>query len=160
MLVLLDEIVVPGAFLMAIGCLGNFVEGGVIPKPLFDTQVAAMVAGFGEQVGYETLVRKIAKANLDKSSRFTDWSRRPLSDAQKVYALADDRCAAAEYREDNNSFGPLAVNVGLPPSPDLSITLVNYTPLQPQAGQPVTYTVQIRNSGAARCSGRSSCTST
>jgi ribonuclease D len=66
-----------------------FVEGGVIPKPLFDTQVAAMVAGFGEQVGYETLVRKIAKANLDKSSRFTDWSRRPLSDAQKVYALAD-----------------------------------------------------------------------
>jgi ribonuclease D len=66
-----------------------FVEGSVIPKPLFDTQVAAMVAGFGEQVGYETLVRKIAKANLDKSSRFTDWSRRPLSDAQKVYALAD-----------------------------------------------------------------------
>jgi ribonuclease D len=66
-----------------------FVEGGVIPKPLFDTQVAAMVAGFGEQVGYETLVRKIAKAPLDKSSRFTDWSRRPLSEAQKVYALAD-----------------------------------------------------------------------
>jgi ribonuclease D len=66
-----------------------FVEGGVIPKPLFDTQVAAMVAGFGEQVGYETLVRKIAQASLDKSSRFTDWSRRPLSDAQKVYALAD-----------------------------------------------------------------------
>jgi ribonuclease D len=66
-----------------------FVEGGVIPKPLFDTQVAAMVAGFGEQVGYETLVRKIAKASLDKSSRFTDWSRRPLSEAQKVYALAD-----------------------------------------------------------------------
>jgi ribonuclease D len=66
-----------------------FVEGGVIPKPLFDTQVAAMVAGFGEQVGYETLVRKIGKATLDKSSRFTDWSRRPLSDAQKVYALAD-----------------------------------------------------------------------
>ncbi len=66
-----------------------FIEGGVIPKPLFDTQVAAMVAGFGEQVGYETLVRKIAKAPLDKSSRFTDWSRRPLTDAQKTYALAD-----------------------------------------------------------------------
>ncbi len=66
-----------------------FIEGGVIPEPLFDTQVAAMVAGFGEQVGYETLVRKIAKAPLDKSSRFTDWSRRPLTDAQKVYALAD-----------------------------------------------------------------------
>lgn len=66
-----------------------FIEGGVIPKPLFDTQVAAMVAGFGEQVGYETLVRKIAHAPLDKSSRFTDWSRRPLTDAQKTYALAD-----------------------------------------------------------------------
>ena len=66
-----------------------YVEGGVIPKPLFDTQVAAMVAGFGEQVGYETLVRKIAKANLDKSSRFTDWSRRPLTEAQEKYALAD-----------------------------------------------------------------------
>ena len=65
------------------------VEGGVVPRPLFDTQVAAMVCGFGDQVGYETLVRKIARANLDKSSRFTDWSRRPLSDAQKTYALAD-----------------------------------------------------------------------
>ncbi|MFN3575629.1 MAG: ribonuclease D [Tabrizicola sp.] len=66
-----------------------FVEGGVFPKPLFDTQVAAMVCGFGEQVGYETLVKKIARADLDKTSRFTDWSRRPLSDAQKAYALAD-----------------------------------------------------------------------
>ncbi len=66
-----------------------FVEGGVFPKPLFDTQVAAMVCGFGEQAGYETLVKKIAKANLDKTSRFTDWSRRPLSEAQKDYALAD-----------------------------------------------------------------------
>ncbi|MEM8591602.1 MAG: ribonuclease D [Pseudomonadota bacterium] len=66
-----------------------FLEHGVFPKPLFDTQVAAMVCGFGEQVGYETLVRKIAKEGLDKSSRFTDWSRRPLTDAQKSYALAD-----------------------------------------------------------------------
>ena len=66
-----------------------FIEGGVIPSPLFDTQVAAMVCGFGEQVGYETLVRKIARQPLDKTSRFTDWSRRPLTDAQKTYALAD-----------------------------------------------------------------------
>lgn len=66
-----------------------FVEGSVFPDPLFDTQVAAMVCGFGEQVGYETLVKKIAKQNLDKTSRFTDWSRRPLSTAQKEYALAD-----------------------------------------------------------------------
>lgn len=65
------------------------VDNGVIPKPLFDTQVAAMVCGFGEQVGYETLVKRIVKQPLDKSSRFTDWSRRPLSDAQKTYALAD-----------------------------------------------------------------------
>ncbi|MFC0202187.1 ribonuclease D [Paracoccus rhizosphaerae] len=66
-----------------------FHDAQLFPEPLFDTQVAAMVCGFGEQVGYETLVRKIAKANLDKSSRFTDWSRRPLTDAQKAYALAD-----------------------------------------------------------------------
>ncbi|WP_179380482.1 ribonuclease D [Jannaschia marina] len=65
------------------------VEGDTIPAPLFDTQVAAMVCGFGEQVGYETLVRRVAKAQVDKSSRFTDWSRRPLTDAQKKYALAD-----------------------------------------------------------------------
>ena len=64
-------------------------DAGVLPSPLFDTQVAAMVCGFGEQVGYETLVRKIAKQSLDKSSRFTDWSRRPLTDAQQTYALAD-----------------------------------------------------------------------
>lgn len=66
-----------------------FVEGNVFPTPLFDTQIAAMVCGFGEQVGYETLVRKIARESLDKTSRFTDWSRRPLSEAQKAYALAD-----------------------------------------------------------------------
>lgn len=66
-----------------------FVDRKIFPKPFFDTQVAAMVCGFGEQVGYETLVRKIAKAQLDKSSRFTDWSQRPLSDKQKKYALGD-----------------------------------------------------------------------
>ncbi|MCA0943025.1 ribonuclease D [Salipiger pacificus] len=66
-----------------------FVDHGVIPEPLFDTQVAAMVCGFGEQVGYETLVKRIAKQQLDKSSRFTDWSRRPLTEAQKKYAVAD-----------------------------------------------------------------------
>ena len=65
------------------------IDYGVIPSPLFDTQVAAMVCGFGEQVGYETLVRKIAHASLDKTSRFTDWSRRPLTSAQMTYALAD-----------------------------------------------------------------------
>ena len=54
--------------------------GALIPHPVFDTQVAAMVCGFGDQVGYEQIVRKLAKAQIDKSSRFTDWSRRPLSE--------------------------------------------------------------------------------
>jgi ribonuclease D len=66
-----------------------FVDAGVIPKPLFDSQVAAMVCGFGDQVSYEALVRKITKRSMDKSSRFTDWSRRPLSQDQQTYALAD-----------------------------------------------------------------------
>lgn len=63
--------------------------GGVVPTPLFDTQVAAMVLGYGDQIAYDQLVLRIAKVRLDKSSRFTDWSRRPLSERQLVYALAD-----------------------------------------------------------------------
>ena len=62
---------------------------GKIPHPLFDTQVAAMVCGFGDSVGYETLVTKLAGARIDKSSRFTDWSQRPLTDRQLQYALSD-----------------------------------------------------------------------
>jgi len=61
----------------------------LVPAPLFDTQVAAMVCGFGDQVSYGELVQSVCKVTLDKSSRFTDWSRRPLSDAQTAYALAD-----------------------------------------------------------------------
>jgi ribonuclease D len=61
----------------------------LIPAPLFDTQVAAMVCGFGDQASYLELVKAIAKENLDKSSRFTDWSKRPLSAAQIDYAIAD-----------------------------------------------------------------------
>jgi ribonuclease D len=64
-------------------------QGGVIPDPFFDTQIAAMVCGFGDAASYETLVRKLAKAEIDKSARFTDWSRRPLSKRQLEYALAD-----------------------------------------------------------------------
>jgi ribonuclease D len=62
---------------------------GAVPTPLFDTQLAAMVCGYGEEVGYETLVSRLAKAQVDKSSRFTDWSRRPLTPQQLDYALAD-----------------------------------------------------------------------
>ncbi len=61
----------------------------LIPAPLFDTQVAAMVCGFGDQISYSELVQSVCHVSLDKSSRFTDWSRRPLSEAQVDYAIAD-----------------------------------------------------------------------
>jgi ribonuclease D len=60
-----------------------------MPTPLFDTQIAGMAAGFGEQIAYDALVRQMLKVEIDKSSRFTDWARRPLTDAQLVYALGD-----------------------------------------------------------------------
>jgi len=66
-----------------------FNQSGKIPEPMFDTQIAAMVCGYGESAGYETLVREICNEQLDKSSRFTDWSRRPLSKKQITYALGD-----------------------------------------------------------------------
>jgi ribonuclease D len=62
---------------------------GTVPAPVFDTQIAAMVCGFGDAVSYETLVAKLARATLDKSSRFTDWSHRPLTERQLRYALDD-----------------------------------------------------------------------
>jgi ribonuclease D len=61
----------------------------LIPAPLFDTQIAAMVCGFGDQVSYGELVKTVTRVTLDKSSRFTDWSRRPLLPAQAEYAIAD-----------------------------------------------------------------------
>jgi ribonuclease D len=63
--------------------------GRLVPTPLFDTQVAAMVCGYGDSVSYEQLANDLAKARIDKSSRFTDWSRRPLTEAQLSYALSD-----------------------------------------------------------------------
>ncbi|WP_421931320.1 ribonuclease D [Phenylobacterium sp.] len=68
-----------------------------MPKPLFDTQVAGMAAGYGEQIAYDALVRQMLKIELDKSSRFTDWARRPLTEAQLTYALADVTHLAALY---------------------------------------------------------------
>ncbi|MEO1136610.1 MAG: ribonuclease D [Pseudomonadota bacterium] len=62
---------------------------GYVPTPLFDTQIAAMACGFGDQIGYEPLMRTLLKAKIDKGSRFTDWSRRPLTEAQLNYALSD-----------------------------------------------------------------------
>jgi len=66
-----------------------FHRGGLIPHPVFDTQIAAMVCGFGDSVSYDQLVQRITGTQLDKSSRFTDWRHRPLSDKQLTYALAD-----------------------------------------------------------------------
>lgn len=74
-----------------------FVKLGAMPRPMFDTQVAAMAAGFGDQVSYEALVRQMLRQEVDKGSRFTDWARRPLSDAQLVYALGDVTHLAALY---------------------------------------------------------------
>ena len=62
---------------------------GVVPRPMFDTQVAAMVCGYGDQVSYSELVNSICRVAVDKSSRFTDWSRRPLAEAQIDYAIGD-----------------------------------------------------------------------
>ena len=74
-----------------------FVRLGAMPLPMFDTQVAGMAAGFGDQVSYEALVRQMLKKELDKGSRFTDWARRPLSEAQLTYALGDVTHLAALY---------------------------------------------------------------
>ena len=70
---------------------------GAMPVPMFDTQVAAMAAGFGEQVSYDSLVRQMLKKEVDKSSRFTDWARRPLSQTQMDYALGDVTYLARLY---------------------------------------------------------------
>lgn len=74
-----------------------FVRLGAMPRPLFDTQAAAMAAGFGDQVSYDSIVRQMLKVDLDKGSRFTDWSHRPLSDAQLHYAIGDVTHLAALY---------------------------------------------------------------
>lgn len=72
---------------------------GKLPEPIFDTQVAAMVCGFGDSVGYETLVSKLTGGQLDKSARYTDWSKRPLTEAQLHYALGDVTYLRSIYRK-------------------------------------------------------------
>ena len=71
---------------------------GDVPRPMFDTQVAAMVAGFGDQVGYDALVSNLTGGSIDKAHRFSDWSARPLSDAQVKYAAADVTHLREVYR--------------------------------------------------------------
>jgi ribonuclease D len=72
---------------------------GSVPHNIFDTQIAASVCGFGDSASYDSLVRAICKVELDKSSRFTDWSARPLSEKQRLYALADVTYLRDIYRE-------------------------------------------------------------
>ncbi len=74
-------------------------EAGAIPTPLFDTQIAAMVCGYGDQIGYEALVNKIVRQSIDKSSRFTDWARRPLTQKQLDYAISDVTHLRVIYEE-------------------------------------------------------------
>ncbi|WP_342362583.1 ribonuclease D [Terrarubrum flagellatum] len=71
--------------------------GRLVPSPLFDSQVAAMVCGYGDSVSYEQLANDFAKARIDKSSRFTDWSRRPLTNQQLHYAESDVTHLRAVY---------------------------------------------------------------
>ena len=71
---------------------------GAVPEPLFDTQVAAMVAGFGDQVGYDALVQALTGGQIDKAHRFSDWSARPLSLSQVAYAAADVTHLREVYR--------------------------------------------------------------
>ncbi|MFL5144174.1 MAG: ribonuclease D, partial [Microvirga sp.] len=98
--------------------------GGIVPHPLFDTQVAAMVCGYGDSVSYEQLVNDLAKARVDKSSRFTDWSRRPLSEAQLAYALSDVTHLIPVYEaleaqlQANGRHGWLDEEMGVLTSPD------------------------------------------
>ncbi|MFZ1426448.1 MAG: ribonuclease D, partial [Geminicoccaceae bacterium] len=89
LLALLDDTAVLKVMHAARQDLEIFYHLGHMPRPFFDTQIAAMVCGFGEEVAYDTLVSKLAGASVDKSSRFTDWARRPLSAAQIQYALGD-----------------------------------------------------------------------
>ncbi|MFQ3622363.1 MAG: HRDC domain-containing protein, partial [Acetobacteraceae bacterium] len=72
---------------------------GRVPAPLFDTQVAAMVAGFGDQVGYDSLVAALTGASIDKAFRFSDWSARPLTPQQIAYAAADVTHLRVAYRK-------------------------------------------------------------
>ena len=72
---------------------------GKIPTPIFDTQIAGMVVGFGDQIGYESLIKKTLDIQIDKGSRFTDWSHRPLTDKQLAYAMADVTHLRLAYKE-------------------------------------------------------------
>jgi ribonuclease D len=98
--------------------------GQLVPTPLFDTQIAAMVCGYGDSVSYEQLVNDLAKARVDKSSRFTDWSRRPLTDAQLTYALSDVTYLVSVYEalmaqlQTNGRLAWLSEEMGVLTSPE------------------------------------------
>ena len=102
---LMNETTMPKVFHAAGQDLEIFANlSGALPAPLFDTQIAAMVCGFGEQVGYERLARALAGAELDKTARYTDWSRRPLTETQINYALGDVTHLRKVFVISNNCF--------------------------------------------------------
>ena len=85
---------------------------GDVPRPLFDTQVAAMVAGFGDQAGYDSLVAALTGGHIDKAHRFSDWSARPLEEAQIAYAAADVPGCAASTRSCSRGWRATAARIG------------------------------------------------
>jgi ribonuclease D len=97
---------------------------GAVPTPLFDTQVAAMVAGFGDQVGYDSLVSNLTLGSIDKAHRFSDWAARPLSAAQMTYAAADVTWLRIVYRrlrtrlEDEGRLGWVAEEMAILSNPN------------------------------------------
>ncbi len=105
-----------------------FNQAEVIPTPLFDTQVAAMVCGFGDSISYVNLVRTVTNIGLDKGARFTDWSRRPLSEKQLSYALADVTHLRDVYQylvdrlDETGRAGWLAEEMAVLTSPDTYLT--------------------------------------
>jgi len=108
-----------------------FYNLGTMPKPIFDTQIAAMAAGFGDQVAYDQLVRQKLKIDIDKGSRFTDWSMRPLNKTQLDYALGDVTHLAKVYvklkdrLERQNRFDWVLQEMGSQIDPKLYVTEPN-----------------------------------
>lgn len=106
-------------------------EAGVVPKPLFDSQVAAMVCGYGDSIGYEKLVLSLAGEQLDKSTRFTDWSRRPLTERQIDYALGDVTHLRTIYKKLNAQLEESGRNEWLTEEMDELMTADTYI-IQPE----------------------------
>ncbi|MDA0708550.1 MAG: ribonuclease D [Proteobacteria bacterium] len=114
----------------------------IVPKPLFDSQVAAMVCGYGDSIGYEKLVMSICNQSLDKSTRFTDWSRRPLTERQIDYALGDVTHLRTIYKKLNEQLIKSGRENWLAEEIEELLNKESYTTLPADAWQ----RIKIRNS--------------